>query len=291
MRRIDHGSRQPIGIVRLLLRGRNAAGNGGTKKSVSIIAGKEVPRRQPENGDCEGAKNFQTLSAFVPFGKIRLFATWFLFHYHLHAGRTPLFGNVLDGQMRWNEYGRVAQMHWMEIPVHFPNVTLDEFVVMPDHIHGIIAITGVGAQHAAPLRTASQPDAPLRMASQPDAPLRTASQPDAPLRTASQPDAPLRTASQPDAPLRMASQPVAPLRTASQPGAPLRTASQPGAPLRMASQPDAPLRMASQPDAPLRTASQPDAPLRTASQPDAPLRMASQPDAPQPAPGSIPAIV
>jgi putative transposase len=75
----------------------------------------------------------------------------------------PLFGNAVDHQIRLNERGRVARACWLEIPVHFPNIGLDEFVVMPDHIHGIIVIIDlravpqigesvVGAQHAAPLQ-------------------------------------------------------------------------------------------------------------------------------------------
>ena len=39
----------------------------------------------------------------------------------------------------------------MEIPLHFHNVTLDEMVVMPNHLHGTIIITNVGAGHALPL--------------------------------------------------------------------------------------------------------------------------------------------
>jgi putative transposase len=37
---------------------------------------------------------------------------------------------------------------WQRIPRHFPHVELDEWVVMPNHIHGIIAITDVGATHS-----------------------------------------------------------------------------------------------------------------------------------------------
>jgi len=54
--------------------------------------------------------------------------------------------------------GRAARKCWLEIPKHFTNVTLDAFVMMPDHLHGIVTITdsldrnGVWAQHAAPLQ-------------------------------------------------------------------------------------------------------------------------------------------
>jgi putative transposase len=68
-----------------------------------------------------------------------------------------MFGDVVGGTEILNATGQVAATCWLEIPRHFPNVTLDEFIVMPDHLHGILAIhevgdaLDVGAQHAAPL--------------------------------------------------------------------------------------------------------------------------------------------
>jgi REP element-mobilizing transposase RayT len=50
------------------------------------------------------------------------------------------FGEIADGEMRLSEMGKIAQKCWAEIPEHFPFVKLDEFVVMPNHIHGIIII-------------------------------------------------------------------------------------------------------------------------------------------------------
>ena len=42
--------------------------------------------------------------------------------------------------MQFSEMGELAQQYWMEIPQHFPFVVLDAFVVMPNHVHGIIVI-------------------------------------------------------------------------------------------------------------------------------------------------------
>ena len=56
-------------------------------------------------------------------------------------GRESLFGEIVDGEMRINEYGEIVQKWWNEIPIHFPNVQLGAFVMMPNHIHGIIFIT------------------------------------------------------------------------------------------------------------------------------------------------------
>jgi len=69
--------------------------------------------------------------------------------------RQFLFGEVEDGAMRLNETGKIADECWRAIPVHFGNVELDAFVVMPNHIHGIIVIADVGATHASPLQRAS----------------------------------------------------------------------------------------------------------------------------------------
>ena len=54
--------------------------------------------------------------------------------------RAWLFGEVHDGDMRLNVYGRVVATLWSEIPEHHPNVQLDAFQVMPNHLHGIIEL-------------------------------------------------------------------------------------------------------------------------------------------------------
>jgi len=71
--------------------------------------------------------------------------------------RECLFGEIVNGKMRLNEYGQIVQQCWMEIPQHYQNVQLDEYVVMPNHVHGIIIInesdiSTVGAIHELPLR-------------------------------------------------------------------------------------------------------------------------------------------
>jgi len=50
------------------------------------------------------------------------------------------FGEVVNGKMILSELGQIAEKFWLEIPGHFPNIDLDEFIIMPDHIHGIIII-------------------------------------------------------------------------------------------------------------------------------------------------------
>ncbi len=55
-------------------------------------------------------------------------------------GRECLFGEIVDGEMRLNKYGKIVQKWWNEIPLHFPNVELGTLVIMPNHVHGIIFI-------------------------------------------------------------------------------------------------------------------------------------------------------
>ncbi len=55
--------------------------------------------------------------------------------------------------MQSSNIGQIAENCWREIPSHFENVRLDEFVIMPNHIHGIIHLNGttiVGAGHVQP---------------------------------------------------------------------------------------------------------------------------------------------
>jgi REP element-mobilizing transposase RayT len=89
------------------------------------------------------------------------------------AQRGSVFGRSVGGKMRLNAIGRLVHATWLSVPEHHPHVALDAFVVMPDHVHGIIVFidrggaTGdgdacrdshcghcVGVEHARPLRNA-----------------------------------------------------------------------------------------------------------------------------------------
>ncbi len=54
--------------------------------------------------------------------------------------RAHFFGECNDGMMLLNDLGKMAEDVWLAIPSHFPNISLDEFIIMPNHIHGIICI-------------------------------------------------------------------------------------------------------------------------------------------------------
>jgi len=54
--------------------------------------------------------------------------------------RECLFGEVMNGEMVLNEYGKIANECWLAIPEHFPNVELGAYIIMPNHVHGIVVI-------------------------------------------------------------------------------------------------------------------------------------------------------
>jgi hypothetical protein len=51
-----------------------------------------------------------------------------------------LFGEIVDGIMRLNEMGWIVDRVWNGLPDHYPWIRLDEFIVMPNHIHFIVVI-------------------------------------------------------------------------------------------------------------------------------------------------------
>ncbi len=54
--------------------------------------------------------------------------------------RRCLWGDVRAGEMWLNEIGQIAEWCWEEVPSHFPHVRGDSFVVMPNHLHGILIL-------------------------------------------------------------------------------------------------------------------------------------------------------
>jgi len=60
-------------------------------------------------------------------------------------GRKSIFGMIEDRTMNLNDYGRIVEKCWFNLPDHYPNIQLGEWIIMPNHIHGIIEIVTVGA--------------------------------------------------------------------------------------------------------------------------------------------------
>ena len=65
--------------------------------------------------------------------------------------REHLLGEIKNGEMILSECGKIADECWKEIPKHFPNAVLHEYIIMPNHIHGIIEFrTVIGANNHSP---------------------------------------------------------------------------------------------------------------------------------------------
>ena|SRR5438034_10305509 len=56
------------------------------------------------------------------------------------ANRRHYFGEIINAEMRLSRIGEFANECWMNIPNHFPYFYLDAFVIMPNHVHGIVII-------------------------------------------------------------------------------------------------------------------------------------------------------
>lgn len=57
--------------------------------------------------------------------------------------REYLFGNVVNDEMLLSEYGKIVENVWYNLTNHYQNIKLDKFIVMPNHIHGIIVLIDV----------------------------------------------------------------------------------------------------------------------------------------------------
>ena len=62
--------------------------------------------------------------------------------------RECLLGDIVAGEMRLNDCGRIVAAEWQKLPARFPHVTLDALIAMPNHLHGIIVIVGKGEAFA-----------------------------------------------------------------------------------------------------------------------------------------------
>lgn len=72
--------------------------------------------------------------------------------------RECLFGEIVDGEMRLNEYGMAVRDEWLRTAELRENVELDAFVIMPNHLHGIVMITqGRGTACRAPTEAFGKP--------------------------------------------------------------------------------------------------------------------------------------
>ncbi|XOF33131.1 MAG: hypothetical protein ACL93V_14105 [Candidatus Electrothrix sp. YB6] len=72
--------------------------------------------------------------------------------------RECLFGDVVKGEMQLNDAGRMIQAVWNNLPTRFDNMKLDAFVIMPNHVHGIVILSCRGESCIRPQSSANQGD-------------------------------------------------------------------------------------------------------------------------------------
>ncbi|MCK5672762.1 MAG: hypothetical protein KAH95_05270 [Spirochaetales bacterium] len=54
--------------------------------------------------------------------------------------RKHLLGEIKNGKMNLSDIGKIAYQYWQDIPIHFLFIRLENFIIMPNHMHGIITI-------------------------------------------------------------------------------------------------------------------------------------------------------
>jgi putative transposase len=54
--------------------------------------------------------------------------------------REYLFGDIVNEMMEFNIFGNIARWHWQQLTQHHPNIIMDESILMPNHLHGIIVL-------------------------------------------------------------------------------------------------------------------------------------------------------
>jgi len=82
-------------------------------------------------------------------GKDRKLNRWFGYDYAIPGhyfitictqNRIPHFGEIIGGKMLLNDLGKIVNECWFDLSNHYKHCKLDEFVIMPNHVHGIIEI-------------------------------------------------------------------------------------------------------------------------------------------------------
>lgn len=92
------------------------------------------------------SKGFKRRSLRIPGYDYSLAGAYFL-TICIH-GRKYLLGEIIAEEMFLNDYGKIVVGCWNDMPNHYDNIELDDFVVMPNHVHGIIFLVGAGLKPA-----------------------------------------------------------------------------------------------------------------------------------------------
>jgi len=60
--------------------------------------------------------------------------------------RECTLGDVVDGVIVLNDFGKIVESVWSDLPKHYSDVRLDAFIIMPNHVHSIIFIVGANVR-------------------------------------------------------------------------------------------------------------------------------------------------
>ena len=71
--------------------------------------------------------------------------------------RECLFGKIVAWEMALNEYGKIVNQCWHDLPNHYDNIKLDAFGIMPNHIHGIMIVDNNDILSASSVETGFKP--------------------------------------------------------------------------------------------------------------------------------------
>jgi REP element-mobilizing transposase RayT len=71
--------------------------------------------------------------------------------------RECLLGDVVNGEMRLSRFGKIVYYEWLDLPKHYPHVILDEFCIMPNHVHFVIVLDDDGGDGSSRLSQISLP--------------------------------------------------------------------------------------------------------------------------------------
>ncbi len=74
---------------------------------------------------------------------------WYFVTINTHDN-APLFGAIVNGCMVLSAAGQVAERCWREVPIHFSAAQTDAFIIMPNHMHGLLRLIAAGEQSPAP---------------------------------------------------------------------------------------------------------------------------------------------
>jgi putative transposase len=139
--------------------------------------------------------------------------------------RERVFGRIHDGVLIPSAAGRIIHRIWQAIPRRFPTVELDAFVVMPDHVHGIVVLR---PRPTRPVTTAESATRPVITAESATRPVTTAGSVTRPVTTAESATRPVTTAGSATRPVTTAgsaTRPVTTAESATAPGTPARGAA------------------------------------------------------------------